>query len=74
MVGLISPPGHDWAAPTQLVVCNRLGQKKTSSYHRGAECDEWLNQASRPLSFHTLLFQPPDICFFLGIQEIISAL
>lgn len=56
------PPPHS-AVPVQLVVCNRLDQKTTSSNHRGTECNKWLKQASWPLGSHTLLFQPPDMCF-----------
>lgn len=62
VVGLISLQLHG-AAPAQLLVCNSLDQKKASSDHRGTESNKWLKQASRPLGSHSLLFQPPDMCF-----------
>lgn len=65
VVALISPPPH-CVAPAQLVVCNRLDQETTSSDHRGTERNKWLKQARwlrGLLGSHTLLFQPPDMCF-----------
>lgn len=56
------PPPHG-TVPAQLADCNRLDQETASSDHSGAERNKWLKQASWPLGSHTLLFQPPDMCF-----------